>query len=105
VKPTRRRKPKLVPESKLQGWVRQCAVARGWLHYHTHNSRRSEAGFPDSVMVRGSRIVFAELKRQDKKPTLEQRAWLDALAAAGMVETYVWRPSDWDDGTIQEVLK
>ena len=33
-----------------------------WLSYHTHDSRRSAAGFPDRTFVKGPRLVFAELK-------------------------------------------
>jgi hypothetical protein len=42
-------------------------------------------------------VVFAELKREGKKPTAEQQRWLDALAATGAVEAYLWRPSDWPE--------
>lgn len=73
------------------------AKLRGWVWYHTHDSRRSPAGFPDLVLVRGRRLVFAELKREGEKPTAEQQRWLDALAATGAVEAYLWRPSDWEE--------
>jgi hypothetical protein len=52
------------------------------------------AGFPDIVMVRGERIIFAELKSDTGKISADQEAWLEALGQA--VEAYVWRPRDWD---------
>ena len=67
----------------------------GWQWYHTGDSRKSNAGFPDLVMVR-ERVVYAELKKQSGKVSPEQQVWIDALRAAGE-EVYVWRPSDWDE--------
>jgi len=54
------------------------------------------AGFPDLLMIRGERMLVAELKVGYNKPSLEQSAWLDAFRAAG-VEAYVWYPKDWDE--------
>ncbi|MBO0732299.1 MAG: VRR-NUC domain-containing protein [Acidimicrobiaceae bacterium] len=59
-------------------------------------------GFPDLLMVRGPRVVAAELKSKRGRVDEDQRAWLDKLAAAG-VETHVWRPSDWD--VLEKVLE
>lgn len=78
------------------------ATLRGWVWYHTHDSRRSPAGFPDLVLVRGRRVVFAELKREGEKPTKEQEKWLELLEATGSAEVHLWRPSDWE--AIQEAL-
>lgn len=70
------------------------ARAAGWLAYHTHDSRRSEPGFPDAVFVRDGRIVFAELKAARGRVTPEQRAWLEALgkAAGGAVSVFSLDP-------------
>lgn len=81
--------------------VREAAAWAGWLIYHTHDSRRSPAGFPDLVLVRGTRVVFAELKTEQGRVTPAQRRWLDALAATS-AEAYLWRPSDWS--TIESTL-
>ncbi len=67
----------------------------GWTTYHTLRSRGSRAGYPDRTCVR-ERILFAELKREKTKPTPDQVAWLDRLAAAGG-EVYLWRPSDLEE--------
>ena len=90
-------------EGQLQASVKQLAELEGWRHYHTFDSRRSDAGFPDSFMVRAGRMIAAELKRETKRPTEAQRDWLADLEAAG-VEAYVWRPSDWREGRISRVL-
>lgn len=60
--------------------------------YHTHDSRRSQAGYPDWTLV-GIRVLFRELKREGKNPTPAQRHALDALKKAGE-DVGVWRPMD-----------
>lgn len=86
-----------ITERAFQGQVLDLARRFGWLAYHTHDSRRSDPGFPDCVFVRGARVVFAELKRErGGRVSPEQRAWLDALTLTP-AESYLWRPSDWDE--------
>ena len=84
-----------IREASLLDNVRRTARLYGWRTYHTHDSRRSEPGFPDIVMVRGSRLVFAELKTARGRVTPDQRAWLDALHGVGAPEVHLWRPDDW----------
>ena len=93
-----------ISEKDLQEQVRQMAVTLGWLYYHTHNSRHSPEGFPDCVLVKGERLVIAELKRWDKNPTPAQYEWLNALGKVSK-EVFVWRPQDLLDGTIANVLE
>lgn len=96
-------------EAQLLAAVRRLATALGWRTYHTHDSRRSPAGFPDLTLVRRGRLVFAELKTERGKTTGEQDAWLADLAdvelRADNVRAYVWRPRDLLDGTIAAVLQ
>jgi hypothetical protein len=68
-------------EADLQSAVVKLARTLGGLVYHTHDSRRSAAGFPDLVIVfeRTGAILFAELKQDGKHPTPEQNQWLRAL--------------------------
>lgn len=61
------------------------------------------AGFPDLVLVR-ERIVYVELKSAKGRLSPRQREWMRALLEAGQ-EAYVWRASDWQDGTIESVLR
>jgi len=105
-------------EEVLLNYCRNTAKALGWLEYHTRYSIKSSAGFPDLVLVheRLGRVVFAELKREGKWPTVGrltrgapprmiqgQDLWLRALLACPGVETYLWRPSD--QAEIAEILQ
>lgn len=80
-------------EKEFQKSVKSLAYALGWLTYHTFDSRRSDVGFPDLVLVKDDRLIFAELKSEKGKLTIKQDMWLQALDYTD-VETYVWRPSD-----------
>lgn len=89
-------------EESFQGAVIEYATIMGWLVYHTRDSRRSAPGFPDLTLVRGSRLVFAELKAENGRIRPEQQVWLQALEDAGQ-EVHIWRPSQWTE--IIEVLQ
>jgi hypothetical protein len=65
----------------------------GWRRYHTWRSINSPAGFPDEVLVRRERLIFAELKAENGKVSALQQEWLDDLARVPGLEVYVWRPS------------
>lgn len=96
-------------EKQLLEAIRKYAQLTGWLTYHVHDSRRSEPGFPDLVLTRNGRLVFAELKAEHGQVTPEQRAWLMQLDKVvnnwnESVEAYVWRPSDWHSGLIEAKL-
>jgi hypothetical protein len=86
--------PKLT-EARFQSQVLKYAALMGWRSYHTYRSDHSAAGFPDLVLIRRPRIVFAELKSDRGKLTDDQRAWLVELHACGL-EAYLWRPRDID---------
>jgi hypothetical protein len=92
-----------VTEAELQAAIVELAQLLGWRVYHTHDSRHSAAGFPDLVLVRGRRLVFAELKTGRRRVTEEQARWLAALGEAG-VETHVWREDDWLNGDVERAL-
>jgi hypothetical protein len=86
-------------EDDLLANLRDYAKAGGWAVYHTHNSRRSEKGFPDVVAVRGGQLAFIELKSASGRIRPEQKVWLAVLRkladyAPGVIFTYVWRPAD-----------
>jgi VRR-NUC domain len=75
------------------------ARLHGWRVYTIPDSRRaSMAGYPDLTMwnVAQDRIVFAELKREKGKLSEAQQFVLKELLQITSVETYVWRPSDWE---------
>jgi hypothetical protein len=92
-----------IPEAELQSSVIKMATLFGWMHYHTHDSRRSPKGFPDLVLVRGQRLIFAELKRQNGHYRVGQKEWLAALDK--VAEVHTWRPMDYLDGTIEAILR
>lgn len=78
-------------EAKFQQAVISWAREQGWLVYFTSDSRYSPPGFPDLVLTRGERTIFAELKTNQGQLRESQIVWLDELAK-GPAEVYVWRP-------------
>lgn len=97
-----------ITEAQWQRTVQDIAIASGWAFYHAPDNRpivskggrryvqNIRAGYPDLTLVRGTRLIYAELKRETGKTTEEQDVWLQRFALAG-AETYVWRPSDLED--------
>lgn len=82
--------------------VVQYAKLKNWLVFHDTDSRKNPAGLPDLVLLRGGRLVFAELKTRRGRVREAQRAWLDALgpvaaASGGAVAVSLWRPADWPE--------
>ncbi len=93
-----------VSEAAFHSSFIELAERYGWKRDHTHNSRRSVAGFPDEVLVRLQRVIFAELKTETGKESRAQAEWRKVLEAVrGTVEAYLFRPSDWP--RILEILK
>ena len=90
-------------EKQFEGQIRELAKIFGWLYYHTWRSTHSPAGFPDCVMVRGKRLVIAELKSEKGIVSEKQQEWLDALRQVPAVEVFLWRPDDLEE--IVEALK
>ena len=72
-----------MPRSKFEQDVISAGKTAGWLVYHTHDSRRSEPGFPDAVMVRGEDSFFPEVKCGADTTSEDQIKWLLALRRAG----------------------
>lgn len=84
-------------EREFQRAVLRLAGLFGWTPYHTHDSRRSNPGFPDLVLVHPRRgVVYAELKSEKGRPTEDQERWLALLREAGQ-RAYLWRPSSMDE--------
>jgi hypothetical protein len=93
----------VISERDLTAYVGDVAKAIGWRRYHTWLSKHSPAGFPDEVLLRPSRLVFAELKSERGKLSAEQEAWLEDLGQVPGVEVYQCRPEDMD--AIVEALR
>lgn len=114
-------------EADLQDAIVEAAMMLGWKVMHTRPARTGKGwrtplqghrGFPDLVLLRPPRLIFAELKSLSGKLTPEQEGWLDALelvAENGAAdrgpfehvapETYVWTPRHWRSGLVTETLK
>lgn len=100
-------------ERELLDSVVELARYRRWLVHHCRPALSKAGryttpiqggkGFPDLILVRGRRVVVAELKSQKGKVAPEQTAWLGAFDKAGC-DVYTWRPSDWLSGEIERVL-
>lgn len=110
---TRARAAVKISEADFQSRIMGAAKMHGWrrAHFRRAMNRRGRwetpvagdgAGFPDLVLVRGPRLIFAELKTDTGRTSPAQREWLAALGDTA-AEVYVWRPRDWD--TILNLLK
>lgn len=100
-------KPVKPPDHKSEKDFMAGVLARakrlGWRTYHTHDSRKSAAGYPDLTLVHLAHgLIFAELKVPPNKPTAAQSAWLDELRATG-ARAFLWYPKDWEQ--IEQALK
>jgi hypothetical protein len=93
----------VVTEKAFMQTVLDLAHLTGWTSYHTHDSRRSTAGFPDLVLLRRERCIVAELKRDGKLPTPVQMSWLLLFAQVPGVHATCWHPAQWEQ--IQEALR
>lgn len=91
-------------EDDLLATIRTACKVLHLLCYHTYDSRRSERGFPDLVIVGVRGVLFRELKDEKKKPTIHQQQWIQALQAAG-ADAGLWRPSDLHNGRITSELR
>jgi hypothetical protein len=103
-------------ESDFQRLVIEYARLLGWrvAHFRAARIRRRDGsvyystpvaadggGFPDLVLARRGRVVFAELKSPRGRQTPAQEAWARELNG-GPVRCYLWRPADWPE--IERVL-
>jgi hypothetical protein len=96
-----------VSEADWQRTVVETAEALGWVVCHTRRSfggmgqgwvtATTLKGWPDLVLIRPPRLVFAELKKESGRLTDDQRRVLELLSKCDGAETHVWRPSDWHE--------
>ena len=78
---------------------RPARTERGW----RTPVQADGAGFPDLVLVR-ERVVFVELKSDTGRLADQQAGWLQALVEAGC-EVHLWRPDEWREGLVEELLQ
>lgn len=97
-------------EAQWQLRVQSIARINGWKYYHAPDNMPNKygriqniiPGFPDLVLVKNGRIIFAELKKETGRLSESQKEWIDELKQCNL-EVYVWRPSD--ENLINKVLK
>lgn len=92
---TRAALPLRESETQFQAALLEYAHYRRWRTFHTYDARRSAEGFPDLVLVRPPRLIFAELKSDTGDVSPEQRKWIEALGACAGAQAFIWRPIDW----------
>ena len=98
-----------------EGQVIDLAVLFNWRVHHVRPARTEHGwrtplsghpGFPDLVLARNGRVIFAELKSGAAVLDANQKAWRDAFepsAGPPLVEWCCWYPKDWDQ--IVEALR
>lgn len=79
-------------EREMQDAIRVAALRNGWHFYHTHDSRRSDGGFPDCVCVKNGRVLVFELKKQSGRVSEKQRGWIAALSNVPYCTAAIVRP-------------
>jgi hypothetical protein len=86
-------------EDDLEESVRGACAQLGVYRYHPKDSRRSEPGWPDDVLVGPGGILYRELKSEAGTVGPEQSRVIGLLRAAG-ADVQVWRPRDWVSGRV-----
>lgn len=86
-----------ISEKDFQDAVKALAKRNGWRVHHHTISLKSAAGWPDLTMVRGGRLIFAELKVGGNKPTADQLNWICDLGQVAGVVACVWTPALWPE--------
>ena len=84
-----------VTEKQFMEAVLDAARSFAWMAYHTFDSRRSTAGFPDLILCKPPNpVLCVELKTEKGSVTIDQQRWLSALSECIDIQSRVWRPSD-----------
>jgi hypothetical protein len=99
--------PVPISEERFQQQVIELAQYHQYdIAYHNPDSRRSQAGFPDLVLISSSRrlALFRELKTDTGRVRPKQQEVLQAMVSAGL-DADVWRPSDLQSGRITKELR
>lgn len=105
--------PSMLNEKEFQAQVIEAAHLAGFVVAHFHPLRTKYgwktpaaadgAGFPDLVMYGRGKVMFRELKKdRNSYPSVDQKAWLEGLAANGG-DAAIWRPRDMRDVVLPEL--
>ena len=102
-------------EAAFQSAVQDLADLRGWEWLHLQRALNDRGywrtpvtgplgpGWPDLLMIRGDRVIVAELKVGYGKLRPNQERVLGIISSVGWIEVYTWHPKDWDE--IEGILK
>lgn len=95
-----------ISERDFQSQVIDLARQTGWRLAHFRPGKTAggrwatqmsgDVGYPDLTLVRGDRLIFAELKTTTGQTSDGQIEWLDALVQVTDVSAQLWRPGDLD---------
>jgi Holliday junction resolvase len=86
-----------ISEADFMAQIVDAATKTGWAVFHVYDSRRSAAGFPDLVLVRGATLIFLECKSAKGRVTPAQQRYIDQLKQVRYVYADIARPEDWTD--------
>lgn len=90
--------------ARAQGW-RSCHIRPALTRKGPRTAVQGDGkGFPDLILVRGTRMLAIELKATRGWPPPEQTAWLTALNGVPGITAQIWQPHDWEAGHIQRAL-
>ena len=92
-----------MPEIDFMAQIIECAEACGWWVFHVHDSRRSNPGWPDLVLLRGVVMILLEIKAKKGRRRPEQIAVIARLKQVKYVFADFAEPSNWPE--IEAVLK
>lgn len=90
-------------EARLEEHVRELCKDLGLLRFHVRDSRGTNAGLPDDIIIGPGGVLWRECKTQKGRLTSAQWAAASALNLAGQ-DWDTWRPSDLLNGTIAREL-
>lgn len=103
---------KSMSEKEFQRLVIEAAQINGWYvaHFRTAQAKSGNyitpvqadgAGFPDLVLVKNERLIFAELKAERGRMSAAQSTWFHKLGKVAFgcnkIGVVIWHPSDLDD--------
>ncbi len=94
-------------EAELQALITERCDDLGilWFHDAVPYRNRCTPGFPDLVLAGPhGPVIFAELKSDDGARSFEQARWARAIRHGGG-HYRLWKPADWESGTIQRELR
>lgn len=86
-----------VTEAQYMQQIKDAARALNWRTFHCFNSRRSDKGFPDLLLIRGPNLLTLEVKSERGRVTAEQADWIAAFKQVKYVDAAIARPPNWDE--------